>query len=64
MFGVGAGVNQFFSKHCSCHFQSGYVVGELLVTYIGQAVDSKTDSIVLNGGVEEWAAIQWREACG
>jgi hypothetical protein len=24
------GVNQHYSKHCSCHFQGGYVVGQLL----------------------------------
>jgi hypothetical protein len=24
------GVNQRFSKNCSCHFQGGYVVGRVL----------------------------------
>jgi hypothetical protein len=24
------GVNQHFGKHCSCHFQCGYVVGQVL----------------------------------
>jgi hypothetical protein len=56
------GVNQHFSKHCSVHFQGGYVVGEFWRPYIGQAVSGEIDLMGLIGGAEEQAAIQWERS--
>lgn len=45
------GVNQCFSKHYGCYFHGGYVVGQVLEAYMGQAVSAETDLMVLTGGV-------------
>jgi hypothetical protein len=52
------GVNQHFSKHCSCHFLGGYVTSQVLEVYMGQAVSGKTGSMVLIGGAAQLVATQ------
>jgi hypothetical protein len=52
-------INQHFSKHCSCNFQSEYVMaGHFCKSYIRQAVGSELDLVVLTGRAEEQAAIK------
>jgi hypothetical protein len=53
---------QCFSKHCSYHLQGECVeVGDFWKPYIGQAVGGELDLMVLIGGAEERAAIQWEK---
>jgi hypothetical protein len=51
---------QRFGKHCSYHLQDEFVMdGRFWKPYIGQVVGGELDSMVLIGGAEERAAIQW-----
>jgi hypothetical protein len=53
---------QRFGKHCICHLQGEYVmVGRFWKPYIGQAIGGELDLMVLIGGAEERAAIQWEK---
>jgi hypothetical protein len=55
-------VIQRFGKHCSCHLQGEYVeAGRFWKPYIGQALGGEWDLMVLIGGAEERAAIQWEK---
>jgi hypothetical protein len=50
-------IDQYFGKHCSCHLQGECVVGRVLET-----LGSELDLMVLIGGTEEWAIIQWERS--
>jgi hypothetical protein len=57
------GIIQHFSKHGSSHIQGECVtVGHFWKPYIGQTVGDKLDLMVLIGGEEEWAVIQWEKS--
>jgi hypothetical protein len=54
---------QRFGKHYSCHLQGDCVeVGRIWKPYIGQAVGGELDLMVLIGGAEERADIQWEKS--
>jgi hypothetical protein len=56
-------VIQHFGKHYSCLLEGKYVdCGHFWKSYFGQVVGTKKEFMVLIGGAEEWAAIQWEKS--
>jgi hypothetical protein len=56
-------INQRFGKHCSCRLQGEYlIIGRFWKPYIGQAIGGELGLMVLIGGAEERAAIQWEKS--